>query len=260
MFDTLEPRQVHIRDIKGWLLESFDLFKRRPFLFISLSLTYYLLSFSTTYYGIGALGVLLSIILCQVVVIFMILYAEAADNSRNIKISTLYSVARNIMWSLIVLSILCAAILIVAAMAAYIIKHQVSSFNYKDVAELSILKWVFRGDLAFKMLCMGVIVSTLWFLLPLLALTEMRLGEAVALAKRAEDKNELVIFIASYLPFLVVIVASLLSEWALLASLFLLPLFSTYQYVSYRHVFLGRKQNNPESVPERQGVVAIASS
>jgi hypothetical protein len=118
------------------------------------------------------------------------------------------------------------------------------------------LRWIGPGEVAFMILFMGVIVTSGWFVAPLLALHELGTGDARALAKRAFNRNDIVILVASNLPFFAILALAALSELSLLLSLGIVPLFSIYQYVTYRHVFLGRKQNQPVTARANAGRIA----
>jgi len=195
--------------------------------------------------SVGALGFLLTILLCQITLCILVVFAEAADLSKTVKLSAIYRMTRNVIWSLLLLTLLYAMIYVAIFLVTQFIEFDAPSTTHTSETVLSLITLLIYGDFAFKVLYLGVTITTFWFLTPIISLTELKLGEATSLARRGESKNALVIYVASYAPLFVIVAASLVSELSLFLSIFLLPLFGTYQYVSYRHVFLGRKDNNP---------------
>ncbi len=257
MSDVLEPRRVEIRDIPDWLRESFGLFKRKPVLFSSLSIIYFLLGFSTM--SIGALGFLLTILLCQIAICILVMIAQAADHSKRVNISAGYKIIRNVIGYLLLLTLLYAMIYIAIFLVTQFIEFDVPSTPHTSETVLSLISVLIYGDFAFKIIYLGVTITTFWFLTPIISLTELKLGEAISLARRGECKNALVVYVASYGPLFVIVAASLVSELSLFLSIILLPLFGAYQYVSYRHVYLGRKNNNPALARQRAAKHTYAS-
>ena len=101
------------------------------------------------------------------------------------------------------------------------------------------------GEMSFIILFMGSLATSMWFLPPLLSLHDLNIRDARALAKRADEKNALVILLGGNMPFLLFIALMMITEISLILSLLVVPFVAIYQYVSYRHIFLGRKQNAP---------------
>ena len=99
-------------------------------------------------------------------------------------------------------------------------------------------------------------VTTMWFLLPLSVFHKMGFVELVLFAKQGERKNFPVIAAASYLPFMVFFVLFVFSELALVVAVVALPLFAIYMYVSFRHVYMGRKESLPAKVAAVEAVPA----
>ena len=256
MSDTLEPRQVSVRDIPGWGWESWNLLWRRPLLFLCASAVYHVLAFSAR--AIPHVPLLFAILLCYIFLVMMIGFSEAADHSRQIRLLPTYIMLRKVILLLILLTGIYASIYVVSAIVGTLLPLSVPAVDYTSRALFPLVKWTWPGEAAFIILFMGILITSMWFLSPLLALHELGIRDARALAKRAEDKNVVVILVGCNLPFLLIVALVLITEASLLLSPLFIPLFAIYQYVSYRHVFLGRKKSNP--VPVKASVEATVKA
>ncbi|HHH36085.1 MAG TPA: hypothetical protein ENK48_04570 [Gammaproteobacteria bacterium] len=245
MSKMLEPRRVSIRDIPCWLRESWALFTRRTACFMGISVAYYLLAMSAR--SLPGLGLLLGILLCQVGAVLMIRLAMAADHSDALAFKPTWGMIRNVLWCLLLLTVvyLVLYVSVLLLTLTFLSPEVLPGNDYAGTALFAAFRWVLPGELAFLILYTGIVVTSLWFLTPLLALHELTLRDAMRLARRAEGRNEGVILAASYLPFLPFVLLFMYSDLSLPLSLLYVPLFAIYQYVSYRHVFLGRRDNKP---------------
>ena len=232
-----------MRDIPAWGRESWNLLWRRPVLFLLTSLVYHLLALSAR--AIPHVPLLFSILLCYIVLVMFIRFSEAADHSNRVQLLPTYVMVCKVILLLILLTIIYAGVYIVAAILGALLPLSVPAVDYTHRALFPYFRWMWLGEAAFVILYMGILITSMWFLSPLLALHDLGLRDARALAKRAEDKNLLVILVAGNLPFFIVVSLILITEVSLLLSLLFVPLLGIYQYVSYRHVFLGRKKSDP---------------
>lgn len=250
MPECLEPERVSIKDIPGWATESWNLLWRRPLMFFAASIVYHGLALAAR--SIPYLSLLVSILLCHILLLLLIRQAESADIGKAGGFLPAYATIRRAILVLLTLTLLYLCIFLAAAVfAALLIPHEPVG-QAASPPPVAALRWIGPGEVAFMILFMGTIVTSGWFLAPLLALHELATRDARALAKRAFDRNDIVILVASNLPFFAILALAAFTELSLLLSLAIVPLFAIYQYVSYRHVFLGRKQNQP--VPTRAAV------
>lgn len=252
MGDTLEPRPVRVRDIRDWLKESADLFRRRLLFFVCLSLAFHYLAWSSRIFGVP--GLVLATLICQVFVALSIFAAHAADNTRPISLRTMWITVRNIIWYLVLLTLLYVVIFVLAMFVGQYLDFNLTGVDYTAKPLYQSLRWLFMGQFAFIVILSCIVITSFWFLNPLIALHSLKLRDAIRLARRAESKNILVVFVASYPLLLGALAIDLVSELGLFANIFLIPLFGIYQYVSYRHVFLGKKENAPVPVAEEVAV------
>jgi len=248
--NTLEPRTVEVRDIRDWMRESCGLFQRRLFVFMSVSIAFHFLAYSAR--SLGAIGILLGILLCQISIALSIAIADAADRATSLTFKSALLTVRKLIWYLLVLTALYTAIFLLAFVIGLYIDMELPSIDYSAKPLFSQLAWLAYGHLAFMIIYMGIVITSFWFLNPLLALHSLTLRDSISLAKRAEARNFLVVFVASYPIMLVLIAFELISELSLFLNIFLVPLFGIYQFVSYRHVFLGKKENSPVMAPEEK--------
>jgi hypothetical protein len=258
MSDCLEPERVSIRDIPDWARESWGLLWRRPAIFVAASLAYHLLALAAA--SMPWLSMLIAVLVCHIFLLVTIGFAEAADLGKSVGISRVYASVRRAILCLLLLTAAYLCIFIVAAVLAALLIGDVAGEGEAARQSLSALRWIGPGEVSFMIVYMGTIVTSSWFLAPLLALHELGTRDARALAKRAFDKNDIVILVASNVPFFVILVLASTVEASQVLSLGLLPLFAIYQYVGYRHVFLGRKQNRPRRAKTPARRVAPASS
>lgn len=249
MSESFEPRKVQVSDIRIWLKESLDLFRRKIFLFVGFALAFFTITYFTQQLPWIALP--FGLLVCQIFVSLMISTAHAADESRAIKVSDYIDNLKNLLVYLIVLSILFLMIFFASLILSIIIMNTLD-FNiphndYSETKIFMLFNWLMPGLLHFMILYVCIIVTTLWFLNPMVVLNnEFRLGNAIRLAKRGQRLNDWVVFLASYPPFILLYLLFLTTEWSILISFVLYPLFAIFQYVSYRHVFLGKRENSKQ--------------
>lgn len=258
MPDFFEPTTASVSDIPVWLRESWELFTRKPVSFIALALIFFLLAYAAR--TLGAWGLLFALLLSQIALFVGIVIAEAADFSRKMPLKPTYAMIRNVLWSQLFLAVIYIAIFLASAVVVSLVSSKFHPVGQTHSPLFPFVKWLWSGQVAFVILYVGLTVLSFWFLSPLLALQEIELGAAVKLARRAENMNEWVVFVASYLPMLPFAVLMMLTDLTMVAALPLFPLFAAYQYVSYRHVFLKRRKNNPAVIPAVQATLVPAKA
>ena len=118
-------------------------------------------------------------------------------------------------------------------------------FLFFEIIKFASFSWLGAGFLPLLILMYCIVVSTLWFLLPLLTLSPLNIEESRKIARWAEQINEWAIFVATYTPLIFISILLVLTELSIILNLLYLPFFSIYMYITYRHVFLGRKENYP---------------
>lgn len=243
MTQPLEPGYARIADIPDWAIEAWRLLWRRPLVFFGTSIVYHGIALSSS--SIPVLSLLLPVLVCQASLLTLILYARAADHSTRTEAAELYTMLRRAILFMLLFTLICVIIFVVAVLAAVTLVPEVPDSGSAATEGLPLFRWLWPGTLAFLIFYTGTIMTFTWFLLPLIALHELAIKDARALARLAIRRNEKVILIASIVPFLGLILFGLLTEASSLLSPVVVPLFAAFQYVSYRHVFLGRKQNAP---------------
>ena len=200
------------------------------------------------------------LILCQAVLAVTIEIASASDNSQPVSVQRCYQALLNSVVTVLLLSVFYVLMWVVAArVASFLIVDDLLGIDSGPPA-ISFLQWLYPGTISLFVVYIGVMFTTLWFLLPLTVFHRLGLIDTMKLAKRGEQKNFAVIVVASYLPFSAFFVLFMFSELALVAAVACLPLFGIYLYVSYRHVYLGRRDNAPARVQSRETAPATSSS
>ena len=256
MTQPLEPGYARIEDVPDWAREAWRLLWRRPLVFFGLSIVFHGAALSGS--SIPILSPLLPVLVCQAVMLILIHYAQAADLTKRVMLPALYATLRRTILFVLLFTLICVVIFVVAVLAATSLAPEVPASGSQASEILPIYRWLWPGTIAFLIFYTGTIMTFTWFLLPLLALHELAIADARALAWRAIRKNEKVVLIASVVPFLALILVGLLSEASCLLSLVAVPLFAAFQYVSYRQIFLGRKHN--ATVPVKAAGARLANS
>lgn len=243
MANLLEPNQVSVRDIPVWIHQSWNLLWRRPFLFFVSSIIYHFVALSTR--TVGNFSLLLAILVCYITLLVLISFAESTDHCKKVQILPTYKMVQKVILCLLLLTVVYICIYVVSAIIYSMLPIDIPATGYSGKEVFDVVKWFWPGLFPFMILYMGIVVTSMWFLPPLLSLHELEISDARSLAKRAVQKNEWVIFVASYIPFLFIVALTLLTVASFVLSLVFVPLFAIYLYVSYRHVFLGKKENSP---------------
>jgi len=256
MTDSLEPEKVTLSDVRIWLRESMALLRRKYWLYLPFSLCFFLAAHKLQMFSY--ITFFAGLILCQAVLAITIEIASASDHSQPVSAQRCYQALLNSVITVLLLSAFYVLMWVIAArVASFLIVDDLLGIDSGPPA-ISYLQWLYPGTISLFVVYIGVMITTLWFLLPLTVFHKLSLIDTMKLAKRGEQKNFVVIVVASYLPFSAFFVLFMFSELALVVAVACLPLFGIYLYVSYRHVYLGRRDNAPARVQSRE--VASAPS
>ncbi len=243
MSTPLDPIRVEVADVRYWQREAFGLLRRKALLFAVLSAVYFyaahvLQARTWLTFFVGLLACHASVAVCIVI-------ARDADNSRQPTIAECYKGLLSAIVVVSVTSVVHALVWFVAATVASFVTIDIPMNDYTHSAGYQLLQWLTTGTMNFFVFYCCLMVSALWFLLPLAVFHRLNLIEAVKLARTAERKNFLVVMTASYVPFVLFLVTFLISEVALAIAFAAMPMLGAYLYVAYRHVFLGKRENEP---------------
>ena len=254
MTESLEPEKVALSDVRVWLRESVALLRRKYWFYLPLSLCFFFAAFKLQM--LSYVTFFAGLILCQAVLAITIEVACASDHSQPVSARRCYQAVLNSVVTVILLSVFYVLMWLIASrIASVLIVDDFLGIDSGPPA-ISYLQWLYPGTTSLFVVYIGVMITTLWFLLPLTVFHKLSLIDAMKLAKRGEQKNFVVIVVASYLPFSGFFVLFMFSELALVVAVACLPLFGIYLYVSYRHVYLGRRDNAPARVRSREAVSA----
>jgi hypothetical protein len=256
MAESLEPEKVELSDVRVWLRESVALMRRKYWLYVPFSLLFFYVAFKLQM--ANYLTFFAALILCQAVLAITIEIASACDHSQPVSAIRCYQAVLNSVVTVLLLSMFYVLMWIVAArVAEFLFVDDVLGIETGPPA-ISYLQWLYPGTISLFIVYIGIMITTMWFLLPLTVFHKLGMLDTMKLAKRGEQKNFVVVVVASYVPFSVFFLLFMVSELALIVAIGGLPLFGIYMYVSYRHVYLGRRDNVP--VPARQQQAAPAAS
>ncbi|OED39477.1 hypothetical protein AB833_15340 [Chromatiales bacterium (ex Bugula neritina AB1)] len=246
MSNLLDPISVELADVPVWMREALAIFRRRPALFLVISVVYFFICLKLRMSGY--LTFMAGLVLCQVFLVIFIALARTVDESLPVSLNRCYEGLKNSVATTVVCGCLYVVMWIVAARLASMMVADDGLVSSTAPPAIDALQWLYPGTIGLFVVYIGVMITTMWFLLPLTVFHELGPVESVKLAKRGEQKNFLVVAAASYLPFFVFFAIFMFSELALVLAVAGLPMMGIYLYVSYRHVYLGKRENAPERV------------
>lgn len=246
MSDPLEPLRVELPDILFWMKESTLLFRRRPIVFLAISLVFFFVCYKIRI--TGYLTFFLALLLCQISLVVCIVVARGADESRSLTLNIWYQSLLNSVLPVVLCSAFYVLLWVVAARLASMLMLDEVVSESSVPPPIEVLQWLYPGTISLFVIYIGIMVTTMWFLLPLCVFYKLGFIDSVMYAKQGERKNFPVIAAASYLPFMVFFVLFVFSELALVVAVVAMPLFAIYLYVSFRHVYMGRKESQPQKV------------
>ena len=246
MSHQLQPDRVEIRDVWTWAVQAQALYRRKPVLFTVLSLVFFYFSYllvMTSYLTFFA-----GLVLCQVMLVLVIELARTVDESKPVSLSRCYTALQNSIVATLMLACFYVLMWVIAAKIASMFFLESLLGDSLDVAPISFLQWLYPGTVGFFVVYIGLMVTTMWFLMPITVFNRLSFIESMKLAKQGERINFAVVVVASYVPFFAFFMLFIISELALVVAIAGLPWFGIYLFVSYRHVYMGRKENAPEVV------------
>ena len=242
-----EPRKVHKSDIKDWWIETLDLFRRQPGGFLLLSVCYYFTAFNVV--QLSWIALIIGLLVCQIIISATIILARNVDETRKLSIKDYLQNIKNILVYLLVMTLVYSIFFAAVIVVSLHMTIQVPANDYSGTEVFGLLSWMLPGLLFFEVLYIYMMITSLWFFNPLLVLNGLSIRDCVQLSRKAYRKNEWIVFTVSFVPFMLFYLLLLTTEFILVFIFFAYPIFCIFQYVSYRHVFLGRKENS--SVPIR---------
>jgi len=238
--------KVDFPDILVWMKESVLIFRRRPLVFMAISLAFFVVAYKIRISGY--LTFFLALLLCQITLVACIVVARGADESKSLTINLWYQSFVNSVTTMVLCAVFYVLLWVVAAQVASMLMFDEVVTESSVPPPIEVLQWLYDGTISLFVAYIGIMVTTMWFLLPLTVFHRLGFVESVLFAKQGERKNFPVIAAASYLPFMVYFILFYFSELALVVAVVALPLFAIYLYVSFRHVYMGRKESMPEKV------------
>jgi hypothetical protein len=243
MSNQLQPTRVELSDVWVWVMQAVGLYKRRPLLFTLMSLAFFYvchLLAMTSY-----LTFFIGLLLCEVMLVIFIVLGRSVDESQPFSLNYCYAALKNAVVALLLLAVFYVLMWVIAARVANMFVVDSTFVESFDVAPIQFLQWLYPGTVGLFVVYIGIMVSTMWFLLPLLVFVQLSFIDSARLAKQGERMNFVVVVVASYAPFFLFFILFLFSELALVVAIVGLPWFAFYLYVSFRHVYMGRKENSP---------------
>ncbi len=246
MNSPLEPNRVEVPDVLFWMRETVSLFRRKALLFISLSLAFFYICLKMQMNGY--LSFAAGLMLCQAVLVLSIEFARCADESRPLSLQRCYNSMQGSVLVIVLMGGFYILMWLVAARIASLLMVEELMAESNAPPAISFLQWLYPGTVGFFVVYIGIMITTMWFLLPLTVFHRLGFIDSLKLAKHGYRKNFETVVVASYTPFFIFFTIFYFSELALLIAIFALPLFGIYLYVSYRHVYLGKRENSPARI------------
>jgi len=204
----------------------------------------------------GFVSFFVALLLCLFSIVVCIVIARGADESRSLSVNIWYQSLLNSFLTLFLFAAFFVLLWVVAAKVADMLMLDEVIPEETAPPPIQVLQWLYPGTVSLFVVYIGIMVTTMWFLLPLSAFHKLSLTDAVKFAKSGERMNFAVIAAASYLPFMAFFILFVFSELALVVAIIGLPMFSIYQYVSFRHVYMNRKESEPRRVKAVDAVPA----
>ncbi len=246
--------KVEFADILIWMKETSLIFRRRPLVFVAISLAFFILCYKVRISGY--LTFFMALLLCQIAIVACIVVARGADESTTLTLNIWYQSLVNAITTTVLCSAFYVLLWVLAARVASMLMLDEVVPESSMPPPIASLQWLYDGTISLFVIYIGIMVTTMWFLLPLSVFHRLGFIDSVMFAKQGERKNFPVIAAASYLPFMVFFILFVFSELALVVAIAALPLFAIYMYVSFRHVYMGRKESLPEKVKSVEAVPA----
>ena len=237
----LEPRKVEKGSTRKWWYNTRELFARNPLRFLVIALLFFLMSLGTI--RLRWFSFPLGLLLTQLFLSTTILTAEAADLHKELSLRDYYTNIRDLIVILITHCAAYFAVILILIIAISFLSFDINVTEYSASEYFALLWWLVPGMFNFELLYSVIIVTNLWFLTPLVTLNHLHISDAARLSWKADKLNTLAVFGTVIVPFIVLFLLFTSTVLSTVFTFMLFPFFGIMQYVSYRHVFLGRKDN-----------------
>ncbi len=267
----MEPQMVEPKDITRWLKQAYDLMNRRILAYLLSVSLFFICLFFCSQALVSASIMAAPILLLVVFLIFtaflfyftlaeLVMVSFSSDHSHSINPSAIihtFLPNQKVFFKMTVFGVVIgisywfASVLLNPGKDVYTISEQIITLLTKDSTLIFYLLKMGAVFLCFILLVMFTLRT--FFCVPLILFHDMNYSEAQTLSHRAIMKNMRVMSIVLMMWVTVFIIA--INVVPALAIVFL-PLFSAFNYVSYRHIFLGQGTN--ENVKERKEAVALS--
>jgi len=268
---TMEPQQVELKDIKAWLLQALELIHRKIAAFLLSVVLYFVSLFfcsqaltSITSFG-APIFLLLTFLIFSAFIFYFILaelvmVSHCSDHSQSINPGALihnFLPSQKVFLKMALFGITiglaywCASIALNPEKDILSISEQIIFLLSKDSTLVFYLLKIGAVFLYFILLVMFTLRT--FFSIPLILFHDLNYAEAQALSHRAIMKN---IKVMSIVLMMWVVVFMLSMSLMPVFAVVLLPLFAAFNYVSYRHIFLGQGLN--EKVKQSKETVAFS--
>lgn len=255
MAELLEPRKVPPRELLAWYREAWGLLCRRPGMFGVIALaTAVLVSLVGSWSMYFSFAI--SLLVLQYSLALTINLARRVDHGGNSGLKDLFKSLSHVTATIIVISMVAVAINFFFSLP---LSGSISGPD-KVLPMPEIVRWLVDNTYPSAMvLCMWLACQAWvkqWFLFPLMLFSPTEgMWTVIRLSFRGQWLNDLHLTLALVIPVLLFMVPMGLLYFGLElfhALWFLIPmtaLLTTYygivMYVSYRHVFLGQRENKP---------------
>jgi hypothetical protein len=254
----MQPQVVKPGDALIWVREALALLGRKPFTSAFLTLTMIALTLLVTSESLWS--VVLGALICQLYLVAMMLTAEAADRGLLLRHVSLSGALRDVAGFCAAIAFAAGLIVVVVALIfAPLIEATATGIEsvvqHEQAWLLALL--VTPALIAFSVFGVGIAWLHQWFVYPLLVHHKLGMRLTMRLAFRAQFINAPTFALVLVVPVLLLNALLLFWENSALPLAITLPIAGALLYVSYRHVFLGRRENEPI---RRSASVGVAST
>jgi len=255
---SMEPQSVETSDILKWIKQSFELINRRYLPFLSLVLSFFLLLFFCTQAMSSVNSAISPVFLLLVFLIFaaflfyfsiagLVMVSFSSDHSQSIQPSAIihqFMLSQKgffrmaVMGTCIGLFYWYASLLLNSEQSVLGSSEQIVQLLSKDSTLIFYLLKTGAVFLYFIILVMFTLRT--FFSVPLILFHDMSYADAQMLSQKAIIKN---LKVMSSVLMLWILIFMMAMKFIPALAVVLLPMFATFNYVAYRHIFLGQSSN-----------------
>lgn len=245
----LEPRRVSFSDLKHWLIEAVDLFKRRSITFLFWHIVFVFISILL--FNVAPwINELVGVINTALYIIITLAFAAAADKSIRPALPSVISGLKNGIYAVLIIAIFSIMIFAITQLLAPYIETVLPDTSSQQ-QDIKLVNAIFILSSYYFILFLG---GCLWlsqiFLLPLCSLVETDIRYGVKLAFKGYILNLPVCATLIFSILLMIILLLLFLPDFLFLLLVILPYFCIVLYVGFRHIYLGQRDNAPVVVKQ----------